>query len=186
MKIPKFVSSIIAHSGFIKVEKATLDLEGRQIIRERILNKNAVGIFLFDKKKRAVVLLDQYRFPVDSVIPEIPAGQIDEGFSDIETAIKEVKEETGITIMKEDLVRLVSYHPAIGTSTERITIFYAPVDIDKIEKRQEDIENMQSELRIVSYSEMFEMIVNGDIIDGKSIIAFLTFQKFAKNNGWLN
>ena len=175
MKIPEILSSKLVYTGFIKIEKALLDIGGKTFTREKVVNKNSVGVLLFDKHKLKLVFLKQYRFPINDVVIEIPAGQIDPGFTARETAIKEVKEETGITITDEDLFYLTSYYPAIGTSTEKINIFYALIDIDKIEKREEDVENLQSEIMIVKIPEVFEMIQSEEIKDGKSLLAWHIF-----------
>lgn len=41
------------------------------------------------------VIITQYRPPVDAIVVEFPAGLVDPGFTEEETAVKELKEETG-------------------------------------------------------------------------------------------
>ncbi len=175
--MPKFIYSVLAYSGFIKVEKAVLEINNARVIRERIVNKNSVGVLLYDKKEGIIVLLDQYRFPINKNILEIPAGQIDKGYTDFQTAIKEVREETGLVINKKDLNFLISYYPAVGTSTEKITLYYAIIDINKIEKRENSIENTFNEIKLVSELQLESMMEKQEIIDGKTIIAYLMFKK---------
>lgn len=44
-----------------------------------------------------IVLVRQYRYPINKYIYELPAGLIDEGETSEQTAIREMKEETGLT-----------------------------------------------------------------------------------------
>lgn len=45
-----------------------------------------------------IVLVRQYRYPINKYIYELPAGLIDEGETSEQTAIREMKEETGAYI----------------------------------------------------------------------------------------
>ena len=53
------------------------------------------GVKLEDEPK--LVLIRQYRYPLDTYIYELPAGLIDEGETPEEAAIREMMEETGLT-----------------------------------------------------------------------------------------
>eukprot|EP00929_Paragymnodinium_shiwhaense_P084492 TRINITY_DN45180_c0_g1_i2.p1 TRINITY_DN45180_c0_g1~~TRINITY_DN45180_c0_g1_i2.p1 ORF type:complete len:337 (-),score=34.16 TRINITY_DN45180_c0_g1_i2:133-993(-) len=52
-------------------------------------------------REPAVVLVLNYRPPVDTFVVELPAGLVDEGETALEAAVRELKEETGFTATKE-------------------------------------------------------------------------------------
>lgn len=94
------------------------DPSGKQRIwesAERVTNKNtttgAVGIIALLKSptaKTRIILEKQYRPPLDAICIEVPAGMIDQNESPSETAVRELREETGYT----------------GTATRESYIFY--------------------------------------------------------------
>ena len=71
----------------------------------------------------------QYRYPVQELCIEFPAGKTDKGETPIETAQRELKEETGF--VSENWYLLGNFHPTIGYSDEIIYLFLA-LDIKKI------------------------------------------------------
>jgi 8-oxo-dGTP pyrophosphatase MutT (NUDIX family) len=75
---------------------------------------HAVAILLFVNEK--LLLVEQYRVPVQSSLLEAPAGMIDESGDFGGVAAKEIEEETSIKINKELLKPLGSYFPSPGGS----------------------------------------------------------------------
>jgi len=57
-----------------------------------------VMYMLYGEKKDKVVLVKQYRYPIDGTIYEFPAGLVDDGETFREAAVREVKEETGLIL----------------------------------------------------------------------------------------
>ena len=58
---------------------------------------------LYGEKKDRVVLVRQYRYAIDSYIYEFPAGLVEPGEDYREAAIREMKEETGLTLTPLDV-----------------------------------------------------------------------------------
>lgn len=56
---------------------------------------------------------------------EFPAGMIDGGETVIEAAVRELREETGLIVTPDALVKVMEVYPSIGGSTERVTGFIA-------------------------------------------------------------
>lgn len=64
-------------------------------------SRNAEGIFIYAVLKEdpgKLVLIKQYRYPVGAFMYELPAGLIDEGETPEESAVREMEEETGMTL----------------------------------------------------------------------------------------
>ena len=53
---------------------------------------------LYGENHDRVVLIRQYRYPIDGYIYELPAGLVDEGEDYHQAAIRELREETGLTL----------------------------------------------------------------------------------------
>ena len=60
----------------IKVYTDEADLAGRRVHREMVLHQEASAIIPIDKDGN-VLFVEQYRYPVDKVLLEIPAGKVE-------------------------------------------------------------------------------------------------------------
>jgi len=105
------------------IERRYLDLEGREkswSYIERIGERPAVLIIARTEQSGRIVLLRQYRVPLDCFVLEFPAGLVDEGEGIEEAARRELREESGFE------GRICSLSPPVCTSpgltNERVTI----------------------------------------------------------------
>lgn len=95
---------------------------GAQSIREVVMHPGAVMVIAaLDNGK--LLFERQYRHPLQRVFLELPAGKIDAGEHILDTARRELREETGYKA--RSWRHLGSMHPCIGYSNERIEIFLA-------------------------------------------------------------
>ena len=97
--------------GFINMRAITLR-EGFKLPSYVFVRGNAVGILMLVNNK--LLLTEQYRVPTQQLMIEAPAGMIDESGDFVGVAAKEIQEETGIKITKEQLKPLGSYYPSPG------------------------------------------------------------------------
>jgi ADP-ribose pyrophosphatase len=96
--------------------------DGHQSVREWVAHPGAVVVIaLLDNGK--LLFERQYRYPLRRVFLELPAGKIDHGEHILDTARRELREETGYKA--KTWRHLGTMHPCIGYSNERIEIFYA-------------------------------------------------------------
>jgi 8-oxo-dGTP pyrophosphatase MutT (NUDIX family) len=64
-----------------------------------------------------IVLVKQYRYPVDAVTLELPGGVINDGEDPMLAALRETQEETGYTSSQIQLICKTAPNPAINDNT---------------------------------------------------------------------
>ena len=116
-------SQEILRGDFLHARRDTVRLpDGSEATREYIIHPGAVMIIAqFDDGR--VVLERQYRYPVQSVMIEFPAGKLDIGEEVLACAQRELLEETGYSARQWARAGLM--HPVISYSTEFIDIWFA-------------------------------------------------------------
>ena len=159
--------------NLLKVHRDTVRLpDGSEGQREYIRHPGAVAIVpLFEDG--SVLLERQFRYPNRREFIEIPAGRLEPGEPHLETAKRELLEETGYAA--SDWTRLGVIHTAIGFSDETIELFLAK----GLEHRgaQLDAGEFLEVLR-VPFEEAIAMIRDGRITDAKSVIGLLWLKTF--------
>lgn len=123
LKETKVHESIAFEGNFLKVYSDTVRLpDGQLTYREYIRHPGAVVILpVFEDN--SVLLERQFRYPLDRVFIEFPAGKIDQDEDALTTAKRELKEETGYTA--SDWKYVCTIHNAIAYSDEHLDIFIA-------------------------------------------------------------
>jgi ADP-ribose pyrophosphatase len=118
------VSSTVAYSGnFLTLRKDVAKLpNGSLHSREYVSHPGAAAIAAISNDE-LVVIVRQFRYPMGEVYVEIPAGKIDAGETALQTAKRELTEETGYSAKR--WAYLTSIHPAIGFASECIRIYLA-------------------------------------------------------------
>ena len=116
-----------------------------------------------------VVMERQYRYPVDEVILEIPAGKLDFKEEDHrEAVLRELEEETGYRAGK--LTELGKFYPACAYSDETIWMYLA-TELEKGESHRDADEFLDVEL--IPLRDLVDMVLAGQIPDAKTQIAVL-------------
>ena len=154
--------------GFFRVYRDVVRLpDGSQTVREFIRHPGAVGIVaLFDDGR--VLLERQYRYPLGREFIEIPAGKLEPGEPHLETAKRELLEETGY--VAAEWTRLGVIHNAIGYSDEAIEIWLAK----RLEQREQNLAHGEFlEAFALPFGEALAMTRDGRITDVKTIVGLL-------------
>lgn len=102
-----------------------------RIIFER--KTDAVAILPFDPVTEEVVLIEQFRpgalkDPVSPWLIEVVAGMIDDGETEIEAAMRELQEESGIAVRPQDLHYINAVYPSPGGCSERVTLYIGRIE----------------------------------------------------------
>lgn len=170
----RFVSGERVFDGkLLKVHRDVVRLpDGSQGAREYIRHPGAVAIVpLFDDGR--VLLERQYRYPQRREFIEIPAGKLEPGEPHLETAKRELMEETGYTAAEWQHLGVV--HTAIAYTDEAIDLYLAR-GLSQGQRKLDDGEFL--ELLSVPFAEAIAMIRDGRITDVKTVAALLWVSAF--------
>jgi len=175
--IEKRLSSNEVFSGkIIKVYFDDILLpSNKKATREKVCHPGAVGIVPINENNE-IFLIRQYRYPVEEVLIEIPAGKLDENESPQQCAYRELREEVGAT--GGMLVHLTSFFTTPGFSNELLHLYLAK-GFGNDENEPEDDEFLQ--IIKVPLDECISMVDKGIIKDAKSIIGILMTRDYIKN-----
>ena len=167
------IDSTLAYDGhFVKVQRDTVALpDGKMTQREYIKHPGAVVILpLFDDG--SVLLERQFRYPLNQVFIEFPAGKIDPHEDPLACAKRELLEETGYTASQWQFVCTI--HNAIAYSDEHLDIYLARGLVAG--KPQLDEEEFL-ETFIAPLSEMLNWVREGKVTDVKTVIGAFWLDK---------
>jgi ADP-ribose pyrophosphatase len=119
-----------------------------------------------------VCLIRSRRLTVGETLVEVPAGTREPNETPLETAQRELAEETGYRAAQFD--ELITFYPSPGISNERMWVYAASGLTAGPPAREvnEEIENL-----VVSWDEALGMIDRGEIRDGKTLVAILQWQR---------
>jgi ADP-ribose pyrophosphatase len=144
---------------------------GKEVEWDVVEHKGAAAIVPVDDEGR-IIMVRQYRGAIDDFLLEIPAGGRDSAEEDFkECAARELEEEIGYR--SDEIHHLVDYLSAAAYTSEKIGIYYTEKLIPSKQNLDED-EFIQIERYTVD--ELVEMIANGEITDGKSIAAIMSYK----------
>jgi len=148
---------------------------GRESRREIVEHDDCVAIIAVSGD--SILLVKQFRKPVEQELLEIPAGGIDAGESPEEAVSRELREETGC--LPQKMERLGGFYSVPGYGTEYLYLYLA-TDLTPGRLFAEDTESI-SVVR-VPISQILELITSGSICDAKSIAGLLTFLEYLKRS----
>ena len=100
---------------------------------------------LYGEKRDRVVLVRQYRYSIDDYIYEFPAGLVEEGEGDREAGIRELKEETGLSLELIDADPMFEKpgFMSVGMTDESCATIYGYASGTPSKKGQEDSEEIE-------------------------------------------
>ncbi|MFC1995264.1 NUDIX hydrolase [Chloroflexota bacterium] len=145
---------------------------GRKTTREIVEHSDCVAIIAIDANDN-VLLVSQFRKPVEQSLLEIPAGSIEHDEDPVAAVHREMREETGY--LPQRVERLGGFYSTPGYCTEYLHLYLA-TDLTPSQLYAEDTEDI--ELVRVSLSQIPKLIASGGICDAKSIAGLLTLLEY--------
>ncbi|MEE9400576.1 MAG: NUDIX hydrolase [Dehalococcoidia bacterium] len=140
---------------------------GRKTKREIVEHGGVAAIVAIDSENN-VLLVRQYRKPVERVLLEIPAGGMEPGEDALVCARRELEEETGFSAERWE--ELGFFYTSPGFCTEQMHLYLA-TELRPAKNAADDDENI--ELVRVPLTSVPELIASGEVCDAKSIAGLL-------------
>jgi ADP-ribose pyrophosphatase len=174
-------SKKIFNGNIIKVFLDNVKLPNdKTATREKVIHPGAVAIVPVNSNME-VILVKQYRHPVEDILIEIPAGKLDAGESPLDCAKRELEEEVGAK--NGNLIHLSSFHTTPGFSNEVLHLYLA---IGFLKKQNNLDEDEFLEVLEIKLEDSIDMIVKGEIKDAKTIIGIFLAKKYLEDNTCAN
>ena len=160
-------------SNWLDVYLDKVELPDGTVMDEfHVINYHRDGVaVIVENEKDEILFVKVYRYLLESVEWEIPAGGTEKGEKIMETGEREVLEETGYSIKK--LEPMFSYHPASGSSNLKFHVLKAVLDTSKAKEKYD--ENEIAEVKWIGKEKVLSMIRNNEFQDGFTLTALLHY-----------
>lgn len=177
LKEEKVDGGIAYDGGFLKIHKDHVRLpNGAVTSREYIRHPGAVVVLPVLDDGR-ILLERQFRYPNAQVFIEFPAGKIDDGEDHLESAKRELEEETGYTATDWRFVATI--HNAIAYSDEHLDLYLAR-GLKEGPSKLDDGEFL--ECFTATLDELLDWVRTGRITDVKTIIGTFWLDKLRRGD----
>jgi ADP-ribose pyrophosphatase len=151
--------------------------DGRRLLREIVEHVGGAAVVAVDHDG-SVLLVRQHRPAVDADLLELPAGLVDPGEQPIDTAQRELVEETGYRAGR--IEPLVSFYTSPGFSTELIHVFVA-TDLQVAEVHPDEEEVI--EVVRLPLDQAIDQVLHAELSDAKTVAGLLAYAQRKKQAG---
>lgn len=177
----KLKSQALFSGHFLHAFRDTVALpDGSQATREYVTHPGAVMIIpMLEEPGQPLQLVmeRQYRYPVQQVMIEFPAGKLDPNESTLQCAQRELFEETGYRA--QQWARAGVLHPVISYSTEFIEVWFAK-DLSLGERKLDEGEFL--EVFLQTPESLQQDCLNGKVTDAKTLTGMFWLQNVLQGN----
>ena len=143
-----------------------VEIKGKEYQRDILLHPGGVSLLVIEDDK--ILLVKQYRYGIECDTLELPAGKLEYGENPKECAVRELNEETGYESNQIELIQTLATVPAYCQETVYI---YEAKNVHKTLHRLNMDEDEEIELFWIPLNKAYEMTLDGEIVDAKTIIA---------------
>jgi ADP-ribose pyrophosphatase len=168
-------SKLLFQAQRFRVMRLTRTLpDGNSHAHDVVVHPGAVVILPLIAPDR-VCLIRNFRIAVNDSLVELPAGTIDAGEGPLETAHRELAEETGYHARRME--KLSEFFMSPGILNERMHLFLA-TELQLGKSALEQGEEIETE--IVDWAAAMKMVENGEIHDAKSLVGLLMYDRIRR------
>ncbi len=172
----KLQEEIVYECPIFKVAAGEVLLpNGKTACRNRVLHTGGCGVLPLTTEGD-VLLVKQYRYGIENITLEIPAGKLEAGEDPKACALRELSEEIGAHT--DGLIELGTIAVTPAYDSEIIYIYMAHCDECSAQHLDEDeFLNVHK----IKLSDAVKMVLDGTITDAKTQIALLKVNEMMKN-----
>ncbi|RCH54576.1 DNA mismatch repair protein MutT [Mucilaginibacter hurinus] len=127
----------------------------------------AIGIIPLDTDLNTYIV-GQYRFPTDQYSWEIPEGGGPIGIDPLDSAKRELLEETGL--VASEWTELLRMHLSNSVSDE-LAIIYLAKNLEQHQAQPEETEQLV--IKKLPFEDVYQMVCRGEITDSMSVAGIL-------------
>jgi len=143
---------------------------GREADREVVEHHGAVAVAVLDDVDR-LVLIRQYRHPLERRLWELPAGLLDEpGEDPLDAAHRELREETGLAAEHWSVLVDIALSP--GFTDESVRVFLA-TGVREVDRPDAHDEEADLEIARVPLDDAVTMVLRGEIVNATAVSGIL-------------
>lgn len=157
----------------MRVDQAELP-NGKKASREMVEHPGGVTVAALTDNNE-LLFVRQFRYPYGEIVLELPAGKLEKGEKPFETGKRELREETGAVAQK--YCDLGKFYPTPGYTNE-IIYLYGAKDLSFTSLDLDEDEFLAVEK--IPLEKAVEMIINNEIVDGKTQAAVLKLNEIIK------
>ena len=172
----KQLDSSCKYNGLIvnvRMDNAEL-FNGHVVRREVVEHPGGVCVLPVDEEG-SCYMVKQFRYPMQKMMLEAPAGKLEPGEDVKFSAQRELSEETGFTA--DEWIDFGTYATSPGISTEMLHMYLARgLHPGKTHPDPDEYLNIEK----IPLEKLVEMVMNNEIDDGKTIVAVLKADKYLR------
>ncbi len=148
---------------------------GNKGVREVIRHPGAVCVIPITDEGE-VIFVNQFRYALDRVTLEVPAGKMEKGEDPMEAALRELSEETGVTADKIEPLDALYTSPAL---IDEIIYMYIATGLSQGEQHLDEDEFVNAVK--IPLDKAIDMVMNGKIMDAKTQLIVLKAAKYLES-----
>lgn len=158
----------------VRMDNARL-FNGKTVKREVVEHPGGVTVLPVDSDGNCY-MVRQYRYPIGQSMLEAPAGKLEYGEEPESCGLRELSEETGFNCGR--LIDMGKFYTSPGISSECLYIYLA-LDLSAGETHPDEDELLNIEK--IPLKKLADMVMAGEIQDGKTATAVLKAEKYLQN-----
>ncbi len=171
---PERIGRTLIHNGaIVDIYQDRMQLpDGSEENFDFIKHKGAAAVIPVLDDGR-IIMVRQYRNAIDQYTLEIPAGGLNGADEPTRVAAhRELEEETGYRANIEDVTFFLTLYTTVAFCNEKIDIYVAK-NLEKTHQHLDDDEFIDVSIHTVD--ELSRMILDGKIVDSKTIAGIMTY-----------
>lgn len=176
MSFETITRETVYHGRAFNVRRDEVKLPNRRSMHVDVIEHPGAVTILPVDDEGCILFVRQYRHAVGKQLLELPAGTLDPGEQPDACALREIREETGFAAGK--IVKLGEFFLAPGYSTEYMLVYMATnLSHDPLPKDKDEFITLEA----IPIEKAYELAMNGELMDGKSLAALLLAQPYIRN-----